>query len=359
MRQENATASGGAAGDTLSATGGTTDVTTTRISPFVRYHFGAYADLEARIGVDQVDNSDSAVGSQTRRAAVTVSSGRRFARLPWSLAIDHSKQANDSGGSTTFQRLTGSVTYVYSRRLSVNLGAGFERNEFASADGGDGSSLTWSAGVTWRPTPRSSFAAGLERRPFGTAFFMDSTHRMRRMVFSSSYREDLTTTSTLQLERRLVALEDPFGDPILDPDSGEAILIPIDTPTLTDEVITQKQFTYSMSYRGRRGGATLSLNRSERTTELSRGESTVTGLSASANHTLSRRTSANASASLTTTESGGGSETTRTTFSLGLSHSVNQDLHASVNLQRLSEDSDGASADIDENRISVQLGFNF
>lgn len=354
-RQENASDSGPLANSNISVTNNRTNVLTYSLSPFVRHHFGAYADAVVRTTFDKVKNSGSSTGSFTRTLDLQLDSGRRFGRTPWSLRFNRRRENNDTGPSSTFQRVDGTLNYRFSRRYGANAAIGIENNNFAN-QGANNNGVTWSAGLDWTPTPRSQFSFGLEHRFFGSAFFFNGSHRSHRAVFAASYREDTTTSSQIQLQRQLITLVDPFGQPIADPNTGQALLVPTNTPTLTNEVIVQKSFQGSINFQGRRTNAGVSLFDDRREFQLSGDTEHVYGLSASASRTLSRRTSVNLGASWQRTKPrAGGASDSRWNVSLGTSYQIARSLSASVNLSHDVQDSSVPSGGFKENRISAQL----
>jgi len=359
MRQENTANTGRLAGDTRSATGGTADVITGSLTPIVRHHFGRWADAEVRTTFSLVDNS-GASGSKTRSLEARIDSGSRFARLPWSVTFSRRREHGDSGARSVFQRLQATVRYRISRRYELNLRAGTENNSFARRAGSSPSGLTWRAGAVWNPTPRTSIDLGFEDRFFGTAFSLDARHRSRRAVLTARYAEDTTTSSQIQLQRQLIPLTDAFGEPILDPDSGQAVLIPTDTPALSEEVIVRQRLDAGVTVKGRRSEASLKLFNDRRAFQLTGDSERTFGLSASASRRLSRLIGARLSGSWQRTKPrAGGPRETRFELGAGLSRQLSGSISLNLDLRHLRQISASASGDYSENRASASLSARF
>ena len=183
---------------------------------------------------------------------------------------------------------------------------------------------------------------------------------MRRAVFSASYNESATTTSQVQLERILVPLADAFGEPILDPASGLPIAVPVDTPTLTEEVFIVRRFSGSASLRGKRTTATFSLFDERRSFEFTGDDERVYGASSNVSRRLSRRTSANANGNWQVSEPRtGGRQDSRWSLGVGLSHQVNRDARGAVELRHTVSDSPGSASDFNESRENASMQMQF
>ncbi|MCP5152373.1 MAG: TIGR03016 family PEP-CTERM system-associated outer membrane protein [Ectothiorhodospiraceae bacterium] len=358
IRQANSAGGARQASSTRSATGTLDDVMTLSVSPYVRKRFGRDAKGEARYRYATVEDSGTSGTTDTHEFSLNVSSGERFARVPWSVAASHREEDDGSGTSSTFQEITGTLSYKFSRAYAANASVGYESNDFTTSRG-DTSGLTLSASGTWTPTPRTSVELGMTDKFSGNSFFARASHRSRRAVFSLRYGEEVTTSSRLELEREFIALVDPFGEPILDPDSGQAIVVPIETPRFTNEVIVQKRLEGSMAFQGRRTNASVRVFSNDRDFEASGASEKVYGISANASRTLSRATSASLRSSWQRTEPQGGLESTRWSVGAGVSRTFSRDLRGSLDVGHTRQSSDNPADEFTENRVSLQLSMSF
>lgn len=356
--QQNVSSDGRLDNTNLALTGNQTDVLAVSIQPYVRHHFGHYADAEVRYGFDVVDNGSGASGSDATSISSRLTSGRKFSRMPWSVTTNRRKIDNDSGTSSEFQRIDGTLRYPIAREFGLVFGAGYEDNEFATS-GGDTSGPSWSLGATWTPSERTALEAGYRERFFDPSFYFNFSHRARRMVFSASYSEDVTTTSQQQLNRQLIPLVDAFGDPIIDPLSGQQVQVPVDFVTLTDEVFVSRQLRGTAAYRGRRNSASVSVFSTISEFQLTGDEEVSFGVSGTASRQLSRHATLNVNGRWQDVDSRSGAGSTLWDVGTSLSYTLYQDVSGVVDFRHIARDSDVATGSYDENRISVRVNVTF
>ena len=360
MSQQNISNTGRQDSTNIALTGNTTDVLTYSVTPIVRHHFGGIGDAEARYEFSKVDADGNAGSGKTTDLSTLISSGREFPKLPWSISTRNTRIDNDSGSKTRFQNIEGTARYKFTRQYGVLASAGYESNDFASSRGDGDSGVIWSIGGIWTPTPRTSVEAGYTRRYFDPSYFLNASHRSRRMVFTASYSEDLTTTSQRLLDRELIPLEDAFGEPILEPISGDQIGLPIFDETLTDEVQINRTLRGSTSYSGRRGTATVSVFNTLREFQVSGDEDHTFGLSVSTSRRLSHRATLSVNGSWTRQNpQGAGGDSTQWQLGSVLTYTVASDVTASLDLRRLTRDSDTPSDNYDEHRVTLRVDVSF
>ncbi len=357
-RQENTSNSGRLSDSNISVTGNRNEVYTWRVSPVVRHHFGNYANGEARITVDQVLNSGGSNSTSTS-SDILIDSGSRFSRLPWSISYNQQRVDNESGTISSFERVNGTLRYVFTRKYSAFVNAGLDNNKFAtSQDDSDG--FSWNGGATWTPTSRTRLEAGYGERFFGKNYSFSLSHQSRRAAWTASYAEDITTTRQTQLDRQLIPLVDAFGTPILDPGTGLLVQVPVDTATITEEVLVEKQFRGGVTLRGRRTDASVSLFNTQREFQLSGGNEEVLGASASISRRLSHRTTVSLNGGWQQSElAGGAREDTRWDAGVSMTRQFARDLNAQASFQRVQQESDLATNEYEENRFTVNLNLSF
>lgn len=357
MSQQNANALGVIASDNLSTTGNSTDVITFSVSPYLRHRLGNYFETESRITVDQVtnDSNGNSTTSRSRRAQFTATSGSEFTRAPWNVRFESQRLSNSDGSTSKFNRLNGEMRYRINRQYALIGQAGLEKNEFTSSQNAqDGPS--WAIGVNWTPTPRTNIDFGYGQRFFDRNFFLEARHRTRRLTFAASYGEDVTTSRQLQLERVLVPLVDDAGVPILDPATGTQIEVPVDSVNATDEVLVQASFDASIRYTGRRTDGKVEFFRNERKFQVSSNENVVTGLRLQMSRQITRSSVVSLSAlAQLTKDKAADQEDVRLQFDLRYSHVLGPDFTATAGLARVTQDSNFANNEFDENRLRVGL----
>ncbi len=357
-RQENTSNSGRLSDSNISVTGNRNEVYTWRISPVARHHFGNYANGEAKVTVDQVLNSGGGNSTSTG-SDLLIDSGSRFSRLPWSLSYSQQRVDNESGTISSFERFNGTLRYVFNRKYSAFVNAGVENNKFStSQDDSDG--FSWDAGATWTPSSRTRLEAGYGERFFGNNYSFSLSHQSRRAAWTASYSEDITTTRQSQLDRQLIPLLDAFGAPILDPGTGLLVQVPVDSATITEEVLVAKQFQGGVTLRGRRTDASINVFNTQRDFQLSGGNETVFGGSASVSRQLSQRTTVSLSGGWQQSELAGGTrEDQLWNAGVSMTRQFARDLSAQADYRRVQQESDLAANEYEENRFSLNLNLSF
>ncbi len=342
-----------------STTGNTTTVKTYELSPFIKHHFGAYADGEFRVSANR-ESMDTGQESDALEFSTDFAGGRRFANLPWTFRSSR-EFVDNKGGASDFDLLDvdGEIRPVINRRWSVLAGINYKDNDFGATSKKE-SGFSGRLGGVWHPSARTEVEAGINRQFFGTGPFISLSHRSRRAIWTASYDEQFTTSRATRMTRELIPLTDPFGIPVVDPGTGAQITIPVDTPSLTDEVIVTKSFSGSMFYRGRRTDAGVNLFYTKRAFQQTDNDEDLMGFSVSLDRRLSRRTNANLAASWQQSERLGGSSKDRfwnTTASL--SHQITPDLTASLNYRHARQSSTDGGSQYRENAVSMLIGMEF
>jgi len=357
--QENSNTLSGAGTDNISVSNNRTDVQTYSLTPIFRHRLGNYIDVESRTTINQVSNETGSTRSTSTSfgSTATLSSGDYFARLPWSISVTDRRVTNSSGTKNTFKKLQSEARYNFSRKYGVLARLASERNEFSSNQPETGGA-SWDLGFTWTPSPRTEIELGGGRRFFGNSVFLDLSHRTRRMLFTASFSEDITTSRDEQLERILVPLVDAAGIAVFDPISGAQISVPIDNLTSSEEVIVQSRFDGSVTYEGRRTTLGLTGFSSFRTGQLNGAESEVIGSSLTLNHKLNRLISMDGRLGFQSTSSGT-QEDQRFNWSVSMRGTLGRSLSASVGYDYVTLKSSVAANEFDENRIRIGVVASF
>jgi len=364
IAQRNAVNTGRQATTTVSDTGNLIDTFSYQVSPFVPLRFKSYADAELRYTFDQVLNEGSSVDSSSHQIDVTADSGSRFQRFGWGFDYNRQHVSNQDSATqdnTRFERVEGTVSYRLTGQFSVFATGGFDNNDFETQGGEDDSGPTWSVGGTWSPSRRTTLQATYGERFFGEFVTFSLQHRSRRTIWQASLTEDTTLTRTTQLQRVLIPLTDPFGNPILNPFTGTQIRIPLDFATPTDEVIVSRRFDGSVSFQGRRTTLTLSGFQEERDFRVSsEDDETVVGSSASLSRQLSRQTSVNLFGSWIATDFRADErDDTRWDVGLSVSRQLGPDLNGQLRYDRTQNNSGLDSDEFTENRVSALVSLSF
>ncbi|NDP38753.1 MAG: TIGR03016 family PEP-CTERM system-associated outer membrane protein [Rhodoferax sp.] len=193
ISQQAISAFGAQSVDNTSVNPNRTEVSTYRLSPYVRGRLGNVANYEARYS-RAISSSDSGLGSDvtTGDAVAKVSADRAFGNLGWS--ADASQQTADysAGRQTEANRLNLGLSYAITPQLSVSARAGRETNNYTTLD--MESYDTSGVGLNWAPSERTKLSASLDHRPFGDAHSVSFEHRTPRTAWRFSDSKDVSTT---------------------------------------------------------------------------------------------------------------------------------------------------------------------
>ncbi len=192
ISQQAISAFGAPSTDNTSVNPNRAEVSTYRLSPYIRGRVGNVANYEVRYSRG-VTSSDAALGSgvTTVDAAVKVGADSAFGNLGW--LADASQQTADYnvGRQTEAERLNLGLSYAITPQLSVSVRAGREKNNYTSVE--MQSYDTSGVAVIWSPSETSKLSVALDRRPFGDAHNVSFEHRTARTAWKFSDVKEVST----------------------------------------------------------------------------------------------------------------------------------------------------------------------
>ncbi len=347
----------------LTSGGNRSDVMTYTLSPYIRHHFGPYAEMESRFEVNQVFNdagTSSVSNSQSDLFSTHFSSGRRFARMPWSVDYSNREIDSDTGTNSKFKRINGQLTYPLSRGYSLTGTVSHETNDFATGQTSTGG-FGWTVGLIWTPGPRTNLEARIGDRFFGSTVFVSGSHRLKHSVFSVDYTEEIQTLNDIQTGQRLIQTTDAFGEAIFDPNAISNLSLATNTPTLQrDETTINRNLSMSYAYSRKRNTLRLSLINSLQEFQLTGDEQTTRSLQVEASRQLSRSTTSGIDGNWQVNEfANGARENTLLNAGMYLRLSINKYLDGNLRYNYSQSDSDTATIDHTENSLSAFLTAHF
>ncbi|OZA14306.1 MAG: hypothetical protein B7X94_01170, partial [Hydrogenophilales bacterium 17-62-8] len=286
--------------------------------------------------------------------------------------------------------------YALTRKFRVFGTVGQDWNDYLSTSGTDGSS--WSAGLGWSPTRRTSVEASFGERYFGNTYSLSASHRTRISQWTASYSENVSDITQQFLEqtsrifwvcntgiavRETQDVTNPDATSCVGPvSSGELAQLVINSipgVTVADLVAANlldvsiangiyviKSFTAGVSWDIGRLGFGLSARDTRRLYQaLDGAQDHVQGLTGSVNYRVSPRTSAYSSLSLTHKNidallSGGTArEDDLLSLSLGLNHRFAEKLNGALTFRHTQRDSNDANSDYAENSLTASVNKRF
>ncbi len=351
--------------DNVSVTGNTTDVTTFRVSPYLRHNFGSIASTEMRYSYDTVNYQAGGFNSASNTVSASLKSGPSFNQIPWGLNYRQQKIGYEGSGrpDIKFEMVTGNVSYILTRKFSLFAQGGYEQNSYAVAAAGQRpSGPFWSAGANWAPTSRTSLQASYGKRFFGTTYSFNLKHTTRRTSWQASYSQNVMTVRQMELERQFFVVANPAtGNPFIDPVTGFPVLLALNVPTLTNEVFIIKRLQGTVGYNPGRNSFTLTFfdQRFEFQNNPRIDESY--GGQGSWSLRLAPNTQAITTAGWQHTDFGAplNRQNTFWNMGVGLSRNINPHLTGNVNYRYFTRDSSIGTAGYAENRIIAGLNMTF
>jgi uncharacterized protein (PEP-CTERM system associated) len=376
----------------LWASGNRAEVTTWRVSPYLRHRFGTAADLTVRYTRDSVDAGRNLLGSsEGESVSANLSSGPRYETLGWSLDYFHQDLDNKLAGPSSSDTAIASLRLRLVRSFALTASSGYDRYDFQSL-GGRSSGRNWSGGFLWTPSSRTSVQASWGRRYFGPSGSLAASLRTRHSVWSVNYSDMITTTraqfllpASIDTATMLDKLfTGSFPDPVQRAQAVQAYMQQTGLPSsLADSVnyfsnryMRQKQAQVAGILNGAHGSLMLSAFASRRDavslqqtdssllgSELAsiNDNTTQRGVSAVYNYRLSPRTNAMLSALASRTESlTTGYVQDNKVARLGMTHKLSRRAMAAMEL-RHARGGTGAIAmkNYTENAVSATVSIQF
>jgi len=218
----------------------------------------------------------------------------------------------------------------------------------------------WSAGVRWVPTRRTSVELRAGRRFFGRTALASVRYRLRRVVLTASYLEDLATFQRVVLERQVFVLTDPFGNPIVDPATGNPILIEIAYPALAAEVYLRRRGRVSWSWRRGRSTYGLSAYDERREYQTTLEDERLRGGSLSWSWRIARRTTWNLTGMLQRRDRrGGAGRDDYGLVDLTVWRTLRPDLRGSLSFRRVVRDGSAGVRTYEQNVVTLGVTASF
>lgn len=191
ISRQNISAFGPQLTDTVQVSGNSNQVRAYSLSPYLQHYFRGVATAVLRYDYQRVA-SGSLLGVQSDGASLRLTGDNVGRSWNWDLALDrkHIADAALAPVTTTDAGLT--LSYALNNALSLFTSGGYEEKNYQSRSG-EPAGKYWSGGATWSPSPRTRVSASFGRRYFGKTTSLDASYRMRSMLWTLNYSEDITT----------------------------------------------------------------------------------------------------------------------------------------------------------------------
>ncbi len=336
-------------------------VQTYEASPYLRGHFGGFADGEARYSFTQfLSNSSDASDSETHEIVLTLDSGRDFARVLWSLDLSASKEVRSNDADVNRRDAQVNFEYALGRSFSLLGSTGYQFFD----DGNPSNKITgvvWDAGFRWRPGPRTELRATYGRHDNSNSAQVDFSYRFStRTRLTASYGEVLDTSQG-QAGQTLANIGVDQGSGTLINSATGLPFNPRDSlSSITDETTRTKTFRVNIDgSRGRNSfGAGFTIER--QSVEPSGDDEDSVAVTANWSRRLRRNLDLDLQGSYENKKfSLDQREDHDYIFDGGLSYSFTTNLSASLNYGYTRRDSNVATEEYVENSVSVYVSMQF
>ncbi len=184
--------------DPLLANDNATVVHVNSIEPTLQHRFRGLGSVELGLAhqtVSSAPTGGASTGLHSRSDLTNLHASNDSNLQDWGWDVHLLRQRTSDGDLAQVRQSSASVAlrYQLSARLALNASGGYENNDYAStASSAQGRS--WSTGLLWVPSPRTSLSASIGRRFFGTTYALDASHRTRASAWHLAYSENITST---------------------------------------------------------------------------------------------------------------------------------------------------------------------
>ena len=179
--------------DNSSANANRAEVSSFRISPYVRGRLGDLVSYDVRYS-QAVTRSDAAgtSGVTSVDGIANFRGDSAFRNLGWSADVSQQRVDFYAGRPTEADRLNLGLSYLITPQLRVSVNAGREANNYTSFD--KQSFNTSGVGVHWSPSETTKLSASRDHRSFGDAHSLSFEHRTARTAWRFSDTKDVSAT---------------------------------------------------------------------------------------------------------------------------------------------------------------------
>ena len=191
ISQQNISAFGPQQVDTTQVSANSSQVRTRSFSPYLQHYFRGLATAVLRYDHQRVD-SGSLLSVQSDGANLRLTGDNSGRRWNWDLNLDRTHIDDAAAGPVTTTDAALTLSYPLNNTISLSGTGGHENRDYESS-GADPAGRYWSTGATWSPSPRTRVSASFGRRYFGKTYTLDASYRMRSMLWTLNYSENITT----------------------------------------------------------------------------------------------------------------------------------------------------------------------
>lgn len=193
IAQQSISAFGKQSSSNTSINGNQAEVSSYRISPYLRGRLGDMANYEARYS-RAISQSDTAArtDSTATDGIIKVNGDTYFRNLGWTADVSQNKIDYREGRPTEADRFNLGLSYTITPQVQVFANAGRESNNYTSLD--KQSIGTSGFGVSWSPSEVTKLTASKEQRSFGDSHSVRVEHRTARTAWLFTDTKDVSVS---------------------------------------------------------------------------------------------------------------------------------------------------------------------
>ena len=351
------------------------------ISPYIQKRFGTFARAMIRYTLSGAlfqDNAANDITSNSLNASLT--SGTQFNDLSWGLNYSLRDATVQGGQDAKFERYGANLGYKLTSHIRAFGTVGYDKNDYVSASGAEISGRSWTAGLGWSPTRRTSVDASFGETYSGRTYGFNLSHRTHNLALTAGYNEGTSDISQLLTNTQPITAwicdgDIFFGVGTLLPPPGQLNCVLLRTaPVGSVPLGIANGIFISKTLRGgaawSKGRSSLGLNifdtRRQYQQLVGLPEDETRGVSATYSYRLQPHTTLNASLGYTNTRVPAGLESLSTardddfyTASLGVSHQFDPKLSGALTLRHQQRESNDSTSSFDENSITASASMRF
>lgn len=178
--------------DPLLETRNTTDVASAGITPALRGTLGGVVNYNVTVSRDTTRAKDSVAGDSDAVSAQAGLSGRS-GHFGWGLDASRYRVGFGTQADTTDDRAFASLLWFPDADLRATLRAGRDRSD--ALGHGFESRTSYGGGVSWTPSPRTTFSFDADRRYYGNSHALSFEYRTARSVWHVSDSRSAASSS--------------------------------------------------------------------------------------------------------------------------------------------------------------------
>lgn len=211
ISQQSISAFGTQSSDDLLINPNKTEVSSYRLSPYLRGRLGAMVNYEARYSRTLThSNASESSGVATSDGVVNLHGDTAFKSLNWSSNINRQTIDYSAGRSTEADSVDIGLSYSVTPQFIVFANAGRESSNYTSVD--KQIYNTHSLGASWYPTERTRFSVLQSHRSFGETHSLVFEHRTALTAWKFTDTQDISASPS---QTALLANESSPSAPVI------------------------------------------------------------------------------------------------------------------------------------------------